>query len=129
MEALLHHSLESAIKQSNFYETFRQISTFGQLPDTAIKQLSNFITDATYDVISASYSDMEGRVLFDSLTKQFQDALKEELKDEKTLHELQSLLSDLLEEMKLNYIRSSKERKPEQTIEELEEIEQVAEEN
>lgn len=129
MEALLHHSLESAIKQSDFYEIVRQIPTFGKLPDSAIRQISNFITDATYDVISASYSDLEGRVLFDSLTKQFQDALRQELQDEKTLQELQSLLSDLLEEMKLNYIQNAKGRKPEQTMEELEQIEQVAEEN
>ncbi|MGB3514109.1 MAG: hypothetical protein WBA93_33860 [Microcoleaceae cyanobacterium] len=129
MEALLHHSLESAIKQSDFYEMVRQIPTFGNLPESAIKQLSNFITDATYDVISTSYSDVEGRVLFDRLAKQFQDALRQELQDEKTLHELQSLLSDLLEEMKLNYIQNSKARKPEETIKELEKIEQVAEDN
>ncbi len=77
MESLLHHSLESAIKQNDFYETVSQIPTLGNLPDSAIKQLSNFITDATYEVISASYSDLEGRELFDSLTKQFQDALRQ----------------------------------------------------
>ncbi|NES66864.1 MAG: hypothetical protein F6K24_17195 [Okeania sp. SIO2D1] len=127
MESLLHHSLESAIKQSDFYETVRQIPTLGQLPDDVIKQLSNFVTDATYEVISASYSDLEGRELFDSLAKQFQDALRQELQDEATLHEIQSLLSDLLEEMKLNYIQNSQKRTPEQMIDEMAKIEQVAE--
>ena len=127
MESLLHHSLESAIKQNDFYETVGQIPTLGQLPDDAIKQLSNFVTDATYEVISASYSDLEGRELFDSLAKQFQNALRQELQDEATLHELQSLLSDLLEEMKLNYIQNSQKRTPKQMIDEMAEIEQVAE--
>jgi len=63
------------------------------------------------------------------LTQQFQDSLREELKDEETLRELQSLLSDLLEEMKLNYIQKSKEEDPEERMEELERLQQVAEES
>jgi hypothetical protein len=129
MEALLHHSLESAIKDSSFYDTLRSIPAFGKFPDGAIEQLANWIAKATYDVLASSYSDIKGRVLFDSLTKQFQDSLKEELKDEETLRELQSLLSDLLEEMKLNYIQKSKEEDPEERMEELERLQQVAEES
>ncbi|MEM1168868.1 MAG: hypothetical protein AAGJ08_07245 [Cyanobacteria bacterium P01_H01_bin.35] len=127
MESLLHHSLESAIKQNDFYETVRQIPTLGNLPDSAIKQLSNFMTDATYEVISASYSDLEGRELFDSLAKQFQDGLRQELQNEETLGELQSLLSDLLEEMKLNYIQNSRKLTPEQMIDEMAKIQEIAE--
>ncbi|NES02670.1 MAG: hypothetical protein F6K22_07315 [Okeania sp. SIO2F4] len=126
IESLLHHSLESAIKQNDFYEIVGQIPTLGNLPDSAIKQLSIFITDATYDVISASYSDLEGRELFDSLAKQFQDSLRKELQNEETLREIQSLLSDLLEEMKLNYIQNSRKLTPEQMIDEMAKVKQVA---
>lgn len=129
MEAVLHHSLESAVKDSSFYDTIRSVPAFGAFPEEAIEELANWIAKATYDVLASSYSDLEGRVLFDSLTKQFQDSLREELRDEETLRELQSLLSDLLEEMKLSYIKKSKDEDPEETMEELERLQLVVEES
>ncbi|MDY6784222.1 MAG: hypothetical protein SW833_17020 [Cyanobacteriota bacterium] len=122
VEALLRHSLRGAFKQSDFYQAFQQIPGMSALPADAIEQLSDYLAQATYEVLATSYSDLQGRELFDRLTQNFKQALKRELQDEKTQRELQVLLSQLLEELKLNYIQQSPQSDPEATLAEAEQL-------
>ncbi|MDY7013509.1 MAG: hypothetical protein SVX43_07855, partial [Cyanobacteriota bacterium] len=94
------------------------------LPAGAIEQLSDYLAQATYEVLATSYADLQGRELFDRLTQNFKQALKRELQDEATQRELQVLLSQLLEELKLNYIQRSPQPDPEATLAEAEALRQ-----
>jgi hypothetical protein len=122
LEELLHHSLSEVIKRSDFYDTVRQLPGIGNLPSDAIEQLSEYLAQGTYDVLANVYADQEGRVLMEQLSQDFRRALKEQLQDDRTQQELQTLLSDLLEELKINYIQRSADESPEDTMDEVEQL-------
>ncbi len=122
LESLLHHSLKGAFKRSDFYHALQQIPGLAALPQEATEQLADYLSQAAYEVLATSYGDVQGRELFENLTTKFKQVLRQELQDEKTQAELQSLLADLLEEVKLNYIQGAKEDDPEEILAEAEEL-------
>lgn len=123
LEELLRYSLKEALKTSELYQTVRGIPGFDNLPTEAIEQLADYLAQTTYDVLSNSYTDAEGKVIFNRLSKNFSRTLKQQVQNKATQSEIQILLSDLLEEWKLNYINNAKQRNPEQTLCETERIE------
>ncbi len=126
IEALLRHSLKSSLESSTFYDTLQQLPAVGDLPDDLVRQMASYLAESTYNVVESSYSDEKGRQLFDRLSENFTTALSKELQDESTRQELQLLLRDLLEEVKINYVQRSESRDPEETLEEVEKLQQVA---
>ena len=61
--------------------------------------------------------------------RNFKKALSEELKDKATQSELQVLLADLLEELKLNYVQNSYDHDPTKTLSEVENLELKTQKN
>lgn len=127
LEALLHHSLKGALQDSDFYQQLQKVPGMKGLPVEVIEQFSSYLAQATNEVLISSYSDVQGRQLFDYLTQHFKQALRRELQDEATQKELQLLLSDLLEEVKLNYVQRSSDQDPEATLEEADQLRQEME--
>ena len=128
IEDLLRHSLKGTLTKSDFYQGLKQIPGLKGLPSNVIDQLADYLANASYDVLSTSYSDAEGRVLFNKLSENFKSVLRRELQDEVTQSELQIWLFDLLEELKLNYIQRSTNDDPERTLAEAEQLRQEGEE-
>lgn len=122
LEDLLRYSLKEALRESELYQTVQGIPGLDNLPTGAIEQLADYLAQATYDVLNNSYTDAEGKVLFNRLSKNFSDALGQQIQNQATQSEIQILLSDLLEEWKLNYIKNAQQRDPEQTLAEAEQI-------
>jgi hypothetical protein len=127
IEELLHYSIESALKDSDFYQSLQNIPGIGTLPEDTIETLANNLADTTIKVLANSYSDLEGRAIFETLSKQFGASLREELRAKATRAELESLLQDLLEELKLNYVVKSTETSPEAILDEVEQMDRMAE--
>ena len=100
----------------------RGIPGFTNIPQETIDQLADYLAQTTYDVLINSYTDAEGKIIFNRLSKNFSSTLKQQVRSRATQSEIQTLLSDLLEEWKLNYVRSSRQRDPEQTLAEAEQI-------
>ena len=123
LEDLLRYSLKDALKESDVYQTVRGIPGFDNLPQEAIAQLADYLAQATYDVLSNSYTNAEGKIIFNRLSKNFSRTLKQQIQHKTTQDEIQILLSDLLEEWKLNYVENAQQRNPEQTLAEAEQIE------
>ena len=124
VEALLRHSLRGALKKSDVYQTVTGIPGLTDLPQDVVEQLTDYLAQATYDVLVNSYTDQEGKIIFDRLTDNFTQHLRQQLKNQTTQTEIQSLLSDLLEEWKLNYIQDSSQRDPEATLAEANKIQE-----
>lgn len=122
LEALLHHSLLRSFQDSDFYATLHKVPGVGNLSDELIETLSTQLAEASVNVLASSYADTEGREIFDKLSSDFSHSLRLELQDEATRKELESLVSDLLEEFKINYITRSRETDPTETMEEVEHI-------
>ncbi|MEG4030906.1 MULTISPECIES: hypothetical protein [unclassified Microcoleus] len=127
LEELLHHNLETTIKQSDFYQILQTFSPINILPTEMTEQLANYLAQTAVDVVATTYEDDKGRKILDNFSQEFNQSLRRELQDEKTLGELQSLLSDLLEEVKLNYIQGGLKSDPVQTFTEINSIRGVRE--
>lgn len=127
LEELLRHNLEATIKQSDFYQLVQTFSPINILPEEMTEQLANYLAQTAVDVVATTYEDDKGRKIIDDFSQEFNQSLRRELQDEKTLGELQSLLSDLLEEVKLNYIQGGLKSDPEQTFTEINSLRGVKE--
>lgn len=127
LEDLLHHNLETTIKQSDFYQILQTFSPVNILPKEMTEQLANYLAQTAVDVVATTYEDDEGRKIIDNFSQEFNESLRRELQDEKTLSELQSLLSDLLEEVKLNYIQGGLKSDPEETLIEIDSLREATE--
>ena len=122
IENLLRYSLKAALKESDLYQTIKGIPGFDSIPQETIEQLADYLAQATYDVLVNSYTDAEGKIIFNRLSKNFSTTLKQQMRSQATQDEIQVLLSDLLEEWKLNYVKNAQQRDPEETLAETEQI-------
>jgi len=122
LENLLRYSLKAALKESDLYQAAKGIPGFANIPKETIEQLSDYLAQTTYDVLISSYTDAEGKVIFNRLSKNFTSSIKQQVQKKATQSEIQVLLSDVLEEWKLNYVRNSQQRDPEETLAEAEQI-------
>ena len=122
VEALLHYSLRGAFLESDFYKNLQQLPGVQNLPDAWLENLSNQLAKSSVEVLVSSYEDAEGQALFDQLSSDFKAALREELQNKETLPEIEQLLGELLEEVKINYINKSEATDPIETMEELEQL-------
>ncbi|AFY69560.1 hypothetical protein Pse7367_1266 [Thalassoporum mexicanum PCC 7367] len=128
LKSFLRHSLEESFKQFEFYEGLKNLPLIGMLPQGATDQLADYLSQSIGDVMALSYADEEGRELLDRLTEQVKQVLRTELQDVATQKELQNLLSDLLEELKINYFKQSSKIDPEAIMTEVDRMNQAMEE-
>lgn len=122
VEAILHYALRGAFLQSDFYQNLQQLPGVENLPNEWLENLSTQLAKSSVSVLVSSYEDEEGKVLFDRLSANFKQALKLELQDQETLKEFETLLGELLEEVKINYIKKSEQTDPIKTMEEVEQL-------
>lgn len=118
VEVFLQHSLKNSLKESDFYQVLKNIPGMNMIPAELSEQLADYIAETAYEILASSYADTQGRLLFENLTDNFRVALRKQLQDKQLQQELQPLISDLLEELKLNYIKGAKEKDPEATLDE-----------
>lgn len=112
IEALLRHSLESTLKLSSAYQGLQQIPGLGDLSHQLTEQLARELSklassgpQSAYETIKTAMEDPVGTQLSNKLVQQFGKALGAELQQQQTLQEIQRLLSDFLEEFKINYVK------------------------
>ncbi len=108
LEALLRHTIHHALSQSPVYQGVQRLPGLNQLPDQITAQLVSSLTQTTYNTLAASLKkDPVGSELFNQLVQHASDSLRTELGATNALPEIQTLLSGLLEEVKLNYFQKS----------------------
>lgn len=122
VEALLHYSLRRAFLESDFYQNLQQVPGLKTIPNEWLENLSSQLAKSSVEVLVSSYEDAEGKELFDRLSSDFQEALTTELRDRETLGEIETLLGELLEEVKINYISKAEESDPLETMNEVEKL-------
>jgi hypothetical protein len=122
IEEVLRHSMERALTTSDLYESVKGIPGLDTMPESALNSISNYLAEATCTVLEESYADQEGRLLLDQLSQNFRQALKQELQDQAASQQIQVMLINLLEEIKINYIQGTQQRDPEVTMNQVESI-------
>lgn len=126
VEALLSHTIESALKQTAFYQNLRAFPPIAALPTEISQQLASQFSQTAYRTLTQSLEDDEGAKIFSNLTQHFGEVFRAELQDRETLQEIQSLLLALLEEVKLTYLQHPTERDLDQTLVEIAQVYRVA---
>lgn len=117
MIALLQHNIDSAFNQSPIYRNFRNLPGIGQMQNQLSEQLATQITVNFYHALVAATEDPVSAKLSGDLVKRFSESLSDEIQRKKVLSEIQSLLIDFLEEIKINYVQRLSEEDIEQLLE------------
>lgn len=119
LEALLRHTIAQMLNQSPIYRGLQTIPGVGHIPTDLATQLATHLSQAIHDGLTHSLEDAEAATIFRHLSAQFSQTLRSELQDKQTLQEIQLLLADLLEELKLTYLRRSGEEDVDHTLAEV----------
>ncbi|MGG6282634.1 hypothetical protein ACQ4M3_13735 [Leptolyngbya sp. AN03gr2] len=105
LEALLRHSIDTVLSQSPAYQSLKSMPLVGDLPRQMNERLVAEVTSGAYDAIVLALNDKVGAELVSKLVKNFGQSFATELQQQRSLQEIQSLAIDLLEEVKINYVR------------------------
>lgn len=122
IEALLRHVLTKALNQSPVYRGLQNVPGLGHLPADLAVQLASSLSQTVHTGLTNSLEDAEAAAILRHLRQQFGDVLRSELQEKQTLQEIQSLLADLLEELKLTYLQRSDEENIDQTLAEVHQL-------
>ena len=105
LDALLKHAVTSAFDQAPGYQGFRQLPGLGSLPDQIAQRVVAQLSTNAYGAVKGSLENPEGGKLTQALIQKFTDTFKLQLQETENLEELETLLVDFLEEVKLNYVK------------------------
>jgi hypothetical protein len=110
LAALLRHNIDTVIQQVPIYKNLQILPGIGQAQTQLSEQLATQIVTSLYNAIVNAVEDPVGAKLTTELVESFSTALGAEIQQKRVLSEIQSLIFDFLEEVKLNYVqRLSKE--------------------
>lgn len=117
LEAILQHNIEKILNQSPVYQGLLQVPGLANLPAQLTERLAKEVTQGAYSTLTATLEEKDpiGDELSSRLMQHFSEALGSELQAKQTLQQIQSLILDMLEEIKVNYVN----RLPEQDVEQI----------
>ncbi len=115
--ALLRHNIDNAFNQSPIYRNFGNLPGLGQMQSQLSQQLATQITTNLYNALVSATEDPVSAKLSSNLVKRFSKSLSSEIQKKQVLSEIQSLLIDFLEEIKINYVQQLSEEDIEQILE------------
>jgi len=125
VEALLQYIIKSALNQSPVYKQLQNIPGINKLPNQLAENLAKDISQTSYKTLKAALEDPEVAKLFSQLFTNFEKALEEELQKKHNLQEIENLLIDMLEEIKINYIKDIELEGVEKTLDESSQLRQI----
>lgn len=112
LEALLGQTIDSVLSQSPAYRGIQALPGIGNVPSQITQRLVSEITQTSYSSLKAILEDPKTVELITRLVQNFGNTLVSEAQGQQNFQEVQLLLTDLLEEIKINYIQ----RLPEEDI-------------
>ena len=125
IEALLHHTIESTINQSLVYRQLQSLPGLRHLPTQMTEKLVTDISQTAYSTLTNFLEDPVVLELTNRLIQNFSEALEVEVQKKQNIEEIQSLLLDLLEEIKINYVKGIAEGGITKSLEEANQLHQV----
>ncbi|MBD2134226.1 hypothetical protein H6F47_17740 [Sphaerospermopsis sp. FACHB-1094] len=117
MNAILRHNIELAFRQVPVYRNLLMLPGVGQAQNQLSEQLANQITTNLYLALVSAFKDPVAAQLSSQLVKKFNTVLGAEIQEKHVISEIQSLLNDFLEEVKINYVQRLSQEDIEQIIE------------
>ncbi|WP_027845608.1 hypothetical protein [Mastigocoleus testarum] len=115
--ALLRHSIDSALNQSPIYRNLHSLPGMGEMQTQLSEKLATEITTNLHKALVSAVEDPVAAQLSSRLIQRFGESLGDEIQRKKILTEIQSLLFDFLEEVKINYVQRLSQEDMEQILE------------
>lgn len=103
VEAILCHNIEQILRQAPAYSTLKNLPGVGLIQTQLAERLATEIVQSTYKILTSSMADSVGAELTQDLVQHLQQAMLSELRQQQVLKEVQILVSDWLEKVKLSY--------------------------
>jgi hypothetical protein len=125
LEALLQRSILTILNQSPTYQKVQNLPGINQFSTQFTEKLVTDISQALYTTMTSLLDDNEIAALSNRLIDNFGNALELELQNQQNLQEIRSLLIDLLEEVKINYVKGIAEGGVEKSLQEVAQIRQI----
>jgi len=127
LEALLQHHLAKILNQSPAFAGLQAVPGIAQLQQELTARLVKEISHGLYDAINnVMQEDPKGDQLFRQLIQHLSEVLGSEIQTKQTLQKIQSLLIDLLEEIKVNYVERLSQEDLEEILEQTRAIRRIA---
>lgn len=127
IELLLQHNIESVLQNLPAYRSLQGIPGLANLPKQLTEKLVAEISLATYQGLTAAIEDPVGAKLSGNLVNHLGEAIAQEVKNQHTIERIQSLLIDMLEEIKINYVERLSHEDMEQIVEQTRQLRQRSE--
>ncbi len=124
--AILRHNIESTLKQSPIYRGMQNLPGLESLGGQMSEQLATQVTQSAYNALVNAVEDPVGAKLSRQLVQHFSEAMGSQVQKKQTIEEIQTLLCDLLEEVKLNYVKQLAQEDVEQVIEQTRQLRRKA---
>ncbi|MFN6154575.1 MAG: hypothetical protein ACK4YK_08465 [Dolichospermum sp.] len=105
VNAILCHSIEIACQQLPGYNNILMLPGLGKAQTQISEQLATQITNNIYAALASTIKDPVAAKLSTQLIEKFTTSFTSEIQKKQVLVEIQSLLNDFLEEVKINYIQ------------------------
>jgi len=111
LEEFLQYQANQALQKSSFYRKLQRLPLVRRLPNQIAEKLAMQIAGAiaagpqkAYQNNQTATPDPIGIALKERLVQRFRQTLRTELQQNHTFDEIEALLIDLLEEVKINYV-------------------------
>jgi hypothetical protein len=125
IEGLLHQIIEIILKQSPVYQQIKNVPGLNQVPSQLSENLAKELSQTAYKTLTAALEDPVIVKSTARLAKNFQSALELELQKTHNTQEIKTLLVDLLEEIKINYVKRIEERGVEEILTQSSQLRQI----
>ncbi len=120
--AILRHNIGIILHQVPVYRNLQNFPGVGEVETQFSEQLATQIATNLYNALVSAVEDPIGAKLSGQLVQHFSKALGTEVQNKHVLSELQSLLFDFLEEIKLNYVQRLSQEDIDQILDQTRQI-------
>lgn len=125
IEALLDQNIKTVFNQSPVYRQLQNVPGINNLPNQLAENLAKDLSQSLYSTFTTILEDPVAAQLSNRLVQNFSKTLEAEVQKQHNLQEIQSLIVDLLEEIKINYVKNIAEEGVENTLNESEQIRRI----
>lgn len=105
LETLVGYSLGNVLDESNPYQTLAQVPGVALMTETLVQRISQQVSALLVTTLQAVIKeDSQFDQLLEKLLARFNETVKDQVQHQRSLERIESLLVDLLEEIKINYV-------------------------
>lgn len=125
LEALLRQAINSVLGQSPAYRGLQSLPGIGTVPAQLTERLVTDLTQLVYNSFKAILEDPKTTQLTTQLVQNVSSTFLTEAQRQQNLQEIQILLADLLEEIKINYVQRLSAEDTRQLLDQTRQLQQL----